>query len=280
MRLTLLGVRGSTPAPGAEFDRYGGHTSSVAVSHDGADAPCLVLDAGTGLRTLTGLLAGAPYRGAIVVSHLHWDHVQGLPFFAAGDRPDSQVEFYAPAQDGQSGRDLLARLMAPPVFPITPEGLQGRWSFEALPQGTRQIHGFEVSAAQVAHKGGRTFGYRVSAGGCSLAYLPDHLISAGVDAPARALLTDVDVLLHDAQFVESERAFADAYGHSTVQDAIRLAHECGVRRLVLFHHGPARTDDALDAIADELADSPWVSLAVQGDVIDLGPASSPAPPQV
>ena len=271
MRLILLGVRGSTPAPGAEFVRYGGHTSCVAVVPEGTDVPCLVLDAGTGLRALTGLLAGEPYRGAIVVSHLHWDHVQGLPFFAAADRPDAEVEFYAPAQDGQSGRDLLARLMAPPVFPITPEGLKGRWSFHALAAGTREIQGFEVAAFEVAHKGGRTFGFRVSAGGRSFAYLPDHIIGDGVDETVRALLRDVDVLLHDAQFVESERAFADAYGHSTVQDAVGLARECGARRLVLFHHGPARTDHALDSIREGLAGSPWVTLAVQGEVIDIDP---------
>ncbi len=270
MRLILLGVRGSTPAPGPEFVRYGGHTSCVAVVAAGAEVPSLVLDAGTGLRALTGLLGGQPYRGAIVVSHLHWDHVQGLPFFTAADRPDAEVDFYAPAQDGLSGRDLLARMMAPPVFPIAPEGLQGRWSFHALADGTRQVAGFELQAAEVAHKGGRTFGYRVSADGRSVAYLPDHVTSAGVDDSVRALLRDVDVLLHDAQFVESERGLADAYGHSTVADAIELARACGVHRLVLFHHGPARTDDALDTIKDSITASPWVSVAVQGDVIEVG----------
>jgi phosphoribosyl 1,2-cyclic phosphodiesterase len=269
MRLILLGVRGSTPAPGPEFVRYGGHTSCVAVVGAGAAAPSLVLDAGTGLRQLTAQLGGQAFHGSILVSHLHWDHVQGLPFFVAGDRHDAVVSFYAPSQDGRSGRDLLAGLMAPPAFPITPEGLQGTWDFAALEPGRHLIEGFEVTAAQVAHKGGRTYGYRVSDGTSSVAYVPDHVISAGIDEAARSMLAGVDVLLHDAQFVESERAFATAFGHSTVHDAMTLAQECGVGRLVLFHHGPARTDNALDAIRAEVAGSPWVTVAVQGEVIDV-----------
>jgi phosphoribosyl 1,2-cyclic phosphodiesterase len=267
VQLILLGVRGSTPAPGAEFVRYGGHTSCVAVVPAGGEVPTLVLDAGTGLRMLTARLGGEPYRGAIAVSHLHWDHVQGLPFFIAGDRPDAQVDFYAPAQDGLSGHDLLARMMAPPIFPITPEGLQGHWTFSALEAGTHLVQGFGLRAAEVAHKGGRTFGYRVTEGDRSFAYLPDHIVSGGVADSVRDLIRGVDVLLHDAQFVEPERALADAYGHSTVQDAMTLAQECDVDRLVLFHHGPGRTDDALDRIRDDLATSPWVSVALQSDVL-------------
>jgi phosphoribosyl 1,2-cyclic phosphodiesterase len=98
VRLYLCGVRGSTPAPGAEFLRHGGNTSCVAVARDGAAAPTLVLDAGTGLRRLTGLLAGRPFCGTILLTHLHWDHVQGLPFFTAGDRGDARVSPLLPEQ--------------------------------------------------------------------------------------------------------------------------------------------------------------------------------------
>jgi phosphoribosyl 1,2-cyclic phosphodiesterase len=270
VRLILLGVRGSTPAPGAEFVRYGGHTACVAVLPDGADVPALVLDAGTGLRSLTGMLGGAAYNGSIVVSHLHWDHVQGLPFFVAGDRHDSRVDLYVPAQGGRSGRDLLAAHMSPPSFPITPEGLQGAWTFHGLEDGDHSIEGFRVRATDIAHKGGRTFGYRVSDGHSSVAYLPDHTVDGGVEPAVHELLRGADVLLHDAQFVESERAMATAYGHSTVDDALRIAEENGVRHLVLFHHGPARTDDALDAIMAGLhTTSVKVTMAAQGATIDV-----------
>ncbi len=268
MRLNLLGVRGSTPAPGPEFVRYGGHTSCVAVSKDDASSPSLVLDAGTGLRSLTSMLEGRAFQGSIVVSHLHWDHVQGLPFFVAGDRPEAKVSFYAPGQDGLSGRNLLARMMAPPIFPIAPEGLHGVWHFYALEPGTSEIEGFTVTAADVAHKGGRTFGFRVEDGRSSFAYLPDHIASAGLSEAGQALVQGVDVLLHDAQFLEAERPFADDYGHSTVEDAIGIADTYGVKRLVLFHHGPARTDEALDTIAATF-ESPSVTVAVQGETIEL-----------
>jgi phosphoribosyl 1,2-cyclic phosphodiesterase len=270
MRLLLLGVRGSVPAPGAEFVRYGGQTSCVAVTADGADAPTLVLDAGTGLRALTARLGGAPYRGAILLSHLHWDHMWGLPFFSAGDRAGADIDLYLPAQDGVSARDLLARSMAPPIFPITPEGLLGRWGFHGLEPGRQEIQGFTVTAAEIEHKGGRAYGYRVEDLSGSMAYLPDHSPSAGVSAQTRALLDGVDVLLHDAQFLAAERAVADLYGHATVGDAIALAEGVGAGRLVLFHHSPTRTDDQLDAIAAGLDAAVPTSVAREGDEITVG----------
>lgn len=276
MKLWLLGVRGSTPAPGSEFVRYGGHTSCVAVAADEQDVPTLALDAGTGLRSLTALLPGPAFRGAILLSHLHWDHVQGIPFFLAGDHYQSVVDLYLPAQSGLSGRDLLAKLMSPPCFPIPPEGLRGAWSFNPLPPGHLDLGRFEITAAEVAHKGGRTYGYRVSDLGSSIAYLPDHGPIQGCTDEVRAMIRGVDVLLHDAQFVEAERSTADLFGHSTVEEAIGLAAEAQVGKLVLFHHGPARTDDQLDALAERLAKlveqqgaDLAVDLAVEGSTMVL-----------
>ncbi len=249
MRATFLGVRGSTCAPGRDFLRYGGNTSCIAVTLTGQDRPTVLLDAGTGIRGVTRLLDGAPFRGTILVSHLHWDHVQGLPFFAAGDRPDSAVRVIIPAQGGSSGRDLLAQLMSPPGFPIEPEGLLGDWVFDAVDDGAVVVEGLGVTAVDVEHKGGRTYGYVVQEDGRRLAYLPDHAPAAGVSAALLDALQGVDVLVHDAQFLEAERDRADAYGHATVADAVRLAERVGAGRLVLFHHGPHRSDDDLDAVA-------------------------------
>ena len=276
MRIKLLGVRGSTPAPGPDFVRYGGHTSCVAVTPEKGDRPTLVLDAGTGLRTLTALLHGAPFDGSILLSHLHWDHVQGLPFFAAGDRDDARVDFHVPAQDGRSGRDLLAQSFSPPSFPITPEGLRGAWAFHALSDGRHQLEGFEVTAVDIEHKGGRTFGLRVQDDRGSLAYLPDHAPEAGVSDDLRAVLDGVDVLVHDAQFLEGERPLAVDYGHATVEDSIKLAQACRVGTLVLFHHSPARSDDALDGIAawaQDLATDVHVVVAHEGMTLDVLPRS-------
>jgi phosphoribosyl 1,2-cyclic phosphodiesterase len=272
MRVQLLGVRGSTPAPGADFVRYGGHTSCVAITPDGGDRPALVLDAGTGLRSLTTLLGGDAFDGSIVLSHLHWDHVQGLPFFAAGDREDARVDLHLPAQDGRSGLDLLAQSFSPPSFPITPEGLRGAWTFHAMAPGAHQVEGLTVTAVEIAHKGGQTYGLRVDAPEGSVAYLPDHAPAASVSAELMAMLDGVDVLIHDAQFLEGERPVAVDYGHATVQDAVKLATDCRAGTIVLFHHSPARTDEALDAIGTWSVDlSPEVEVVVarEGMTLDV-----------
>ena len=205
-----------------------------------------------------------------MLSHLHWDHVQGLPFFPGGDRDDSDVDVYIPAQDGMTGRDLLARSMSPPSFPITPDGLAGRWGFHALETEPRDVGAFRVTPFDVQHKGGRTYGFRVDEGDQAMAYIPDHRLSSGVSDEARALLHGVDVLVHNAQFVNSERAIADDYGHSTIEDVVELAAALEVPRLVLFHHGPGRTDDQLDAIRAGLSGLPMdVVMAREGSVLDV-----------
>ena len=270
MRLTFLGVRGSTPSPGAEFVRYGGHTSCVAVSTDSATEPQLVLDAGTGIRMLTPLLAPNAFTGSILISHLHWDHVQGIPFFAAGDRPDARADVFVPADGGLSGRDLVARFMSPPSFPITPEGLKGAWSFTAVETEGFTTEGFDVMPFEVSHKGGRTYGYRVSDGSGAIAYVPDHAPAAGVDDAAREAMHGVDVLIHDAQFLDHERPRAVDYGHATIDEALALADEVHARSLVLFHHGPIRTDVALDEISAEFGRGGFAVTAHEGMTIDVG----------
>lgn len=272
MRVELLGVRGSTPAPGPDFVRYGGNTSCLAITSEGDERPTLVLDAGTGLRSLTAILDGAAFAGSIVLSHLHWDHMQGLPFFAAGDREDARVDLYVPAQDGRSGRDLLAQSLSPPSFPITPEGLRGTWAFHALEPGAHRVENLTVTCVEIAHKGGQTYGLRVDAPEGSIAYLPDHAPAASVSAELMAMLDGVDVLIHDAQFLEGERPVAVDYGHATVQDAVKLATDCRAGTIVLFHHSPARTDAALDAIGEWSQDlSPAVAVVVarEGMTLDV-----------
>lgn len=254
-----------------DFVRYGGHTSCVAIAHDGSDVPTLVLDAGTGLRSLTAMVPDRAFQGTILLSHLHWDHVQGIPFFLAGDHYQSVVDVYLPAQGGLTGRDLMAKMMSPPSFPILPEGLRGAWTFTAVPPGRFEVGGFGVTAAEVAHKGGRTYGYRIEDLSGSIAYVPDHGPVQGCSDEVRAMLRGVDVLLHDAQFLEPERSTADLFGHATIDDAIRLATEAKVATLVLFHHGPARTDDQLDAIARELDAPIRVVLAAEGQRIEVPP---------
>lgn len=268
MKLTFLGVRGSTCSPGPDFVRYGGHTSCVAVTPSGGPVPTMFLDAGSGLRAAQPMFAGGPFHGTILVSHLHWDHVQGLPFLPAIDRPDARVTFVAPSDGSSSGRDLLARQMSPPSFPIEPEGLIGDWSFEAVDPGTSTREGFEVTAVEVEHKGGRTYGYVVEESGRRVAYVPDHAPAAGVSDDLLRALEGVDVLIHDAQFLEGERPRARDFGHATVDDAVHLAERVGARRLVLFHHGPGRVDDALDTMAAVVPTDLEVVTAHEGLVLE------------
>jgi ribonuclease BN (tRNA processing enzyme) len=274
VRVIPLGVRGSTAAPGAAFVRYGGHTSCVAVVQGGAAAPQLVLDAGTGLSALPELLAGAAFEGRILLSHLHWDHVQGLPFCPSVDRPDARVSLHVPVPStSEDPVELLARAFSPPHFPIGPEGLLGRWEFEPLSAGRLDD---TVIIAPVAHKGGTAFGVRVMLDGATLAYLPDHALHRDTTPAdresARRLVHGSDLLLHDGQFLAAEQDVAVAYGHATIEEVLRLADECEVGAVVLTHHGPNRTDDELDALAARFLRTPDgrpVSFARQGVPIEV-----------
>jgi phosphoribosyl 1,2-cyclic phosphodiesterase len=279
VRIHLCGVRGSTPAPGAEFVRYGGHTSCVALARDDGAVPELILDAGTGLRRATALLRGGPFTGTIILTHLHWDHVQGLPFFAAGDRADARVTLLMPEQDGGAdAKDVLARGMSPPHFPIGPDGLRGQWSFGTLAPGVTKAEGFTVEAREVPHKGGRTFGYRVSDGHSAIAYIPDHCPTALGPGPegwgeyhsaAVGLAAGVDVLIHDSFLLPGEVAAEGPLGHAAADYAVSLARQAGARRVVLAHHKPDRTDDALDMLAARFSTDPRVAVAAEAEIIDL-----------
>lgn len=278
MRVHFLGVRGSTPAPGAAFVRYGGHTSCVAVEHaDGSVR--LVLDAGTGLTNLSDLLDERPFRGTLLLGHLHWDHTHGLPFCRAVDHPEAALTLLAPSHDGRSVEQLLADAMSPPNFPIRPDELRGRWSFGIVSEGRHQVEDFEIDAREIPHKGGRTFGYRISDGRHAVAYLSDHMPSAlgpGPDGwgeyhPAALALADgVDLLIHDAQYLAEELAERGHFGHAAAEYAVALGERAGATRVAMFHHDPARTDDEVDAAAARFeAAGIAVTAAAEGSVIDL-----------
>jgi phosphoribosyl 1,2-cyclic phosphodiesterase len=262
VRLYLCGVRGSTPAPGADFLRYGGHTSCVAIAHDGA-RPTLVLDAGTGLRQVTPLLGGQPFDGTILLTHLHWDHVHGLPFFTGGDCEGSRVSLLLPEQDdGASAEQALAKGMSPPHFPIGPGQLRGAWTFGTVAPGQLKAEGFTIEARAIPHKGGATLGYRVSDGSSVIAYLPDHCPTALGPGPegwgeyhaaALELASGADVLLHDAFLLADEVPAEAFFGHAAIDYAIGLGRRAGARRVVLTHHKPGRTDAALDEVASRVA---------------------------
>ena len=256
--------------------RYGGHTSCIAIA-PGPGMPTLVLDAGTGLQRLSTQLDGRAFNGTILLSHLHWDHTHGLPFFGAGDRQDARATLLMPAQGDPV--NVLSRAMSPPHFPIKPTDLRGTWRFLGIQAGPRIVEGFEVLAREIPHKGGLTYGYRVSNGASSVAYLSDHsptAFGAGPEgfgvyhAAALELSQDADLLIHDAQHTAAEFPQKTSYGHSAIEYAIGLALAARAKRLLLFHHDPPRTDEQLDAIVEAHQSAPIpVGAATEGAVIDL-----------
>jgi len=276
VRLLICGTRGSTPAPGQDFVRYGGQTSCVAVAHDDDD-PHLVLDGGTGLRRLTTFLGGRTFSGTILVGHLHWDHTHGLPFFRAGDQPDARVRVMIPSQGDAS--EVMARAVSPPHFPVRLEELRGEWTIESLESGSFEAEGFQITALDIPHKLSRTFGFRVGDGTSSIAYLSDHWptsVGPGADGlgeyhdNALALAEGVDVLIHDAQYTLEEFPARADFGHSAIDYAIELGRKAGAKSVMLYHHDPDRTDDALDQIVASLnGTEPKVIAAAEGSVIEL-----------
>jgi phosphoribosyl 1,2-cyclic phosphodiesterase len=266
VRVSFLGVRGSIPATGTEFARVGGNTSCIALALDG-EAPTLLLDAGTGLRRVADLLGDSPFRGTLLLGHLHWDHTIGLPFFTAGDRPDARVRVLLPEQ-GHDALTLLEQMMSPPHFPITPSQLRGDWTFETMEEGISTIEAFTVLTREIPHKGGRTFGFRIADHtGATIAYLSDHAphqlgegphAVGAYHAAAVELAHGVDVLIHDAQYTRAELSERAAFGHAAAEYAAGLADLVGAQRVLLFHHDPSRTDDAADELLAGVSNTtPW-----------------------
>jgi phosphoribosyl 1,2-cyclic phosphodiesterase len=234
------------------------------VSHDD-ELPRLVLDAGTGLINLAREFGAAAFTGSILLTHMHWDHMQGLPFFWAADRETATVDLRLPIGEGTLGaEEILTGVMQPPFFPIQPSALRGTWTFSAVEHGPFEIDGFRITAHDLPHKGGRTVGYRITDGAVSMSYAPDHRPTAfgpGDDgfgeyhAAALELATDVDLLVHGGPYRAQELRIADDFGHTTVPYAIGLAEHAGARRLVITHHSPVRTDAQLDELNEMAADA-------------------------
>ena len=248
----FYGVRGSTPCTGAEFARYGGHSSCVVL--EAPEQPPILFDLGTGLRPYGNEFEGI-FHGTALLSHLHWDHMQGLPFFVPLHQEGATLDIYGPRQaEGPLG-DVFAQMMRPPFFPIRPTDLIGDVRFHDTADDDFPVGLAKVRSRWVRHVG-PTLGFRVEWNGVSIAYLPDHgpgtvVTDADDYVPPEVLeLCDgVDVLIHDAQHTREEYEPKRHWGHCTVDYAVLVAREAGARNLVLFHHDPVHGDDAMDAIA-------------------------------
>jgi phosphoribosyl 1,2-cyclic phosphodiesterase len=278
VRVRLWGTRGSVAAPGADTARYGGNTSCVEVR--GPNGTVLVLDAGTGIRPLGRTLGRGVRRVDVVLTHLHMDHIQGLGFFAPLYDPDVETHLWGPASTTLDLRGRLVRYLSPPLFPIHLRDLR-RLVLHDLPAGEFDVGEFRIVADRVCHPG-FTVGYRIAAGGATLAYLSDHEPALGVPRfPMRedwtsgyALARDVDLLIHDAQYSLAEYAHHVGWGHSALDHALAFAALTRAKHLVTFHHDPAHDDDDVDRLTAEATAAVCVPCAVtagaEGAVFELG----------
>lgn len=256
LEVTFHGVRGSTPCHGPETARYGGNTACVSVR--AADGTLVILDLGTGVRYLGNILTDRPFHGTALVTHLHWDHVQGLPFCRPLLCAGSSLTVHGPAHDGVGFDEGFDALMRPPFFPVTRAQLPGDVTLRTITPGVHDIAGAKVTALAVPHTD-TTYGYRIERDGRSVAYVSDHQQPAdggSVDRAVLDLCDGVDVLIHDAQFTPEEFAAKSTWGHCTIEYAVHVAAVAGVGRLVLFHHDPSHDDDTLDALVQAARDLP------------------------
>jgi phosphoribosyl 1,2-cyclic phosphodiesterase len=227
----------------------------VSLDFPGADP--IVLDLGTGLRFWGADLSPAtPFRGHALVTHLHWDHVQGLPFFTPVLREGSRFDIYAPPVDGGTVEGAFDEFMAPPYFPVRVADLPGEVVFHEVTDCEWSIGDVRVTARSVPHIG-PTNGYRVERDGVAIAYISDlqqPLDGRGqVDDAVLELCDRADLVIHDAQYTQAEFERKAHWGHCTIDFAVRAAAEAGARRLALFHHDPEHDDMTLDGLVAEAA---------------------------
>jgi phosphoribosyl 1,2-cyclic phosphodiesterase len=219
----------------------------------------VVLDIGTGLRFWGETLpTDGSFAGSALVTHLHWDHVQGLPFFVPINRPGAELDIYGPAQaEGPLG-EVFGDFMRPPYFPVHFSELRGRIRFHDATDGDFALGNAKVKVRPVPHPG-PTVGYRVEWDGVVVTYVSDHqepMDGSGVVPDQVLELADgADLLIHDAQYTPEEFEVKKHWGHCTVDFAIKVAKEAGARTLALFHHDPGRDDDAVDRLLADARDA-------------------------
>ena len=289
MKLKVWGARGSIPAPGPDMNRYGGNTSCVQLTlSDGTE---LILDAGTGIRSLGIAMASQMPKVNILLTHLHLDHIQGLMFFPPCFRSESEITIWGPASPEASLEDRIARYISAPLSPVEVRELPCEVSFLDTPASEWQLGPATIRAESVTHRG-PTLGYPITEGDTSVAYIPDHEPGLGADLAGLDpewisgydLACKADLLIHDCQYTDDEYPEHVGWGHSRVTDTLTFARRVEARRLLLFHHDPLHSDDFLDAAHGtaierwtELGGDPAnIEMAAERREVDINSAGSPA----
>ncbi|HEV3393866.1 MAG TPA: MBL fold metallo-hydrolase [Chthoniobacterales bacterium] len=243
------GVRGSTPAPGNAMARFGGNTSCVEIR---TNDQILILDAGTGIRSLGDNLITAfgsrPIKASLVISHTHWDHIQGLPFFAPAYSANNHIRVFAAKGDRQKVDRGLRNQMDPTHFPVGLEHLTGIRGIEEFNSDDVTLGDFRIRVAALNHPGGCA-GFRIDAAGGSVAYLPDHE-PGEENLKLMEFAQGVDLLILDTQYTESEYVAHRGWGHGCLSASVQFAIGAKARELVIFHHDPSHTDFHIDQMIE------------------------------
>jgi len=256
VKATLWGTRGSLASPGPDTVRYGGNTSCVSVV--GSQGTLLVLDAGTGMRCLGLDMPPDLRRVDILLTQLHMDHIQGLPFFAPLRRPGVEVHIYGPASTTLTLRSRLMRYLSPPLFPVSLRELPVELHYHELPPDIVEIGEFTVKAQLIIHPN-PTVGYRIESERLALTYIPDHEPALGVFTFPHSkewtsgfdLAEGADLLIHDSQYTTEEYRNRVGFGHSSLEQALGFAKLAEVKELITFHHDPSHSDEMIDRMLAE-----------------------------
>jgi phosphoribosyl 1,2-cyclic phosphodiesterase/FixJ family two-component response regulator len=287
VRIQFWGTRGSIAKPGPSTTRHGGNTSCVEVRS--ARGTLVVIDCGTGAHPLGQKLmsAGAnDLRGHILISHTHWDHIQGVPFFAPLFVPGNHWDIYGPKGLDQSLREALTGQMQYTYFPVTPDQFGATIRYHDLVEGVFDIDDIRVTAHYLNHPA-LTLGYRLEADGATIVYCCDHEPHSqsladgqgditGQDLQHCEFVQEADLLIHDAQYTAAEYPSKIGWGHSPVEYAVKIAQHAHVKKLALTHHDPLRDDHAIDCLVENIkthlnsGSSPLqVFAAVEGEILDI-----------
>jgi phosphoribosyl 1,2-cyclic phosphodiesterase len=287
MTIRFRGTRGSIPAPASANTRYGGNTPCVEVRyHD----QLLILDAGTGIRLLGDDLnkkgQANPIEATLLLSHGHWDHIQGLPFFSPGYSPKNRVTIFGACGRVDQLQLALVSQMTPLHFPVGLEQMRGLAKVRELSPGATKLGDFLVRTTQLNHPGGCT-GFRIESAAGHVAYLPDHEPYRSTGAQdANALQREivefvrgVDLLILDTQYSAEEYSCRIGWGHGCLPDSVQLGIDAGVRRLFLFHHDPTRDDQQLDHMVETgramaIGSSLLVEAASENEIVSLTSANA------
>ena len=250
IHVDFWGVRGSVPSPGPTTNRYGGNTSCVSIT---ADNKILILDAGTGIRNLGSAIIGQPELEIfVVVTHSHWDHIQGFPFFTPIYQPNRPVNMFPTLHKKNVVLASLIDQMDGAHFPITPDQVPSNFNFVTEnPLQFLANNGFQLELVPMNHPG-KAFGYKITIDDKIICYFTDNEIDPPYEKSIELdeltnQCKNADILIHDAQYIEADMPLKHGWGHSLISQVTKLGESAEVKNLVYYHHDPERSDDDIDA---------------------------------